>query len=141
MKYTNEDLEVLFDKTDGRCHCCHKKLCFPNYGRPGTRGAWEMDHSRARKLGGSNHFNNLFPACIRCNRTKSTKSSRTMRAQVGKRMAPMSAKRERDARRGRALSAGGAGGIVGLALGGPAGALFVGILGGLAGYNSDLYER
>jgi hypothetical protein len=57
-----ERLNRIYDKTDGYCHICHKKLSFSNYACCGAKGAWEIDHSNAKINGGSNHLNNLFPA-------------------------------------------------------------------------------
>jgi 5-methylcytosine-specific restriction endonuclease McrA len=36
----------------------------------GERGVWEVEHSVARAKCGSNHGNNLYAACITCNRSK-----------------------------------------------------------------------
>ena len=70
---------------------CHKRLVWRNYGRPEARGAWEVEHSRPRAWGGSDRLNNLYPACVRCNREKgSRRTNREMRARHGKRRAPLS---------------------------------------------------
>ena len=66
-QYNPDRLERIYRRTDGRCHICRKKLSLVNYGRAGERGAWQIDHSRARVKGGSDHLNNLFPACIPSN--------------------------------------------------------------------------
>jgi 5-methylcytosine-specific restriction endonuclease McrA len=55
------------------------KLAFTNYGKRGARAAWEVDHSRAKANGGTDHLNNLMPACIPCNREKGTLTSRAMK--------------------------------------------------------------
>ncbi|MBE7439249.1 MAG: HNH endonuclease [Spirochaetales bacterium] len=130
MGYSNRQLDDIYDKTDGRCHLCGKKLAISNYGIIGTRGAWEVEHSVPRARGGSSHLNNLYPACIPCNREKGTRSSRTHRKYSAIRRAPMSAKRKtRERRKVTAwstvlLSLGGA------AIGGGRGFL----VGGLVGY-------
>jgi len=73
-------------------------LSFWNYGLHGERGAWEIEHSVAQARGGTHHGNNLFAACISCNRSKGHCSSRTARRQHGFQCAPYSArKRKRNA--------------------------------------------
>lgn len=83
LKYSNEQKRKIYDRTDGYCHLCGKRLSFSNYGKHGARGAWSVDHSKAQALGGSDHSNNLFPACIPCNIRKGTRSSRSMRQENG----------------------------------------------------------
>ena len=70
MGWSNEILNVIYDKTDGRCHYCGKKICWKNYGAPGERGAWEVDHSNPRTLGGTDRMSNLWAACVERNRDK-----------------------------------------------------------------------
>jgi len=79
MVYDNETLNCIYEKTEGHCHICGKKLSFSNYHRLGRTGAWEVDHSVPVAKGGTDHLNNLFPACIACNREKGTVTSRTAR--------------------------------------------------------------
>lgn len=68
MAYSEDRLNDIFDKTDGYCHCCEKKLAWGNYGVFGAKGAWEVGHGVARSRGGTDHLNNLHPLCIPCNR-------------------------------------------------------------------------
>lgn len=72
MGFTNEEINYVYDKTDGYCYYCGKRLSFTNYGRYGSHGAWQIDHSRARATGGSNYLRNLVPACTKCNQDKGT---------------------------------------------------------------------
>jgi len=90
MSFKNEVLNSVFDKTAGRCHLCRKSLAFSKYGKHGTRGAWHIEHSHPKALGGTDHLNNLFPACISCNLEKGTESTRTIRRKHGLRRAPYS---------------------------------------------------
>ena len=76
MGYKWEDLEYIYNKTGGYCYHCGKKIAWSNYGNPGAKGAWEVDHSRPRSRGGSDYFRNLNPPCIPCNRSKGTRHSR-----------------------------------------------------------------
>jgi hypothetical protein len=137
MRYDIEILRRIYDRTDGHCHICGKKLSFVNYAIPSDRGAWEVEHSVAKAVGGTNHLNNLFPACISCNRAKGTGTSRAARAQYSRKRAPMSKDRKENIRGNSALAGMGLGAIVGGLLGGPPGAFIGGALGGLIGHNSD----
>jgi 5-methylcytosine-specific restriction endonuclease McrA len=70
MGYTDEELSYIYDKNNGYCWHCRKKLAFTNYGRYGRKGAWEVDHSNPISKGGTDYFRNLVPACVECNRSK-----------------------------------------------------------------------
>jgi len=74
MRLSAEVLSEIFDKTDGHCYYCGKQLAWKNYGKVGKRGAWEVDHSRAKSKGGSDYVRNLVPACVEDNRDKSNKT-------------------------------------------------------------------
>jgi hypothetical protein len=91
MSYESEVLRRIFKRTEGRCHLCRKALCFNNYGRAGSRAAWEIEHSHARANGGSDHGNNLYAACVGCNRVKGKLSSRAARRQNGFTRSPFTA--------------------------------------------------
>jgi len=112
------DRDMIYDRTAGRCHICGKRLARKNYGKHGQRGAWEIEHSVARARGGSDHGNNLYPACISCNRAKGTVTSRTARARNGRTRAPLSKQRRGQVRASRAVG----GGLLGLAAAGLVGA-------------------
>ena len=72
-RWSDKQLNDIFDETDGICYLCGKKLAWKNYGDPGERGAWEVEHMRPLSRGGSNSVKrNLLPACIPCNRKKGT---------------------------------------------------------------------
>ncbi len=106
MKFTDEQLEIIFDKTCGECHICRKRMCFSNYGQFGQRGAWEVEHSNARANGGTHSLNNLYAAHIRCNRSKGKCSTRSARGRHGYRCAPYSQPRkERNAWTGAGVAA------------------------------------
>lgn len=83
MAYDDDRLNRIYYKTDGYCHLCGKKLSRNNYGSNGSKGAWEVDHSIAKANGGTNHLNNLFPACIPCNNEKGTYHKQTIRKRKG----------------------------------------------------------
>jgi len=69
--YSNERLNQIFDKKNGRCRHCGKQLAFSNYGIRGARGGWEVDHSVPKSKGGSDNLRNLWPTCWTCNLDKS----------------------------------------------------------------------
>ncbi len=129
MGYDAKRLAAIFRKTDGHCHICGKKLNRNNYGKATTRAAWEVEHSLPAARGGTDHLNNLFPACIACNRGKQDGSTRTARAGHGRKAAPLSAERKKGIRRRNAVVGAGVGGMGALALGasGPVGLAVAGI--------------
>ncbi|MFI5417338.1 MAG: HNH endonuclease [Candidatus Lutacidiplasmatales archaeon] len=69
----------VFERTDGCCAYCGKPLAWRNYGSPGTRGAWEVDHQVPISRGGTNSLRNLSAACIPCNRSKSDRHATSYR--------------------------------------------------------------
>lgn len=98
MNREEAELRAIYERTEGHCHLCRKRLSFCNYGAFGKRGAWEIEHSIAQARGGTDHLNNLFAACISCNRSKGDWSSKTARRQHGYECAPYSSrKRKRNA--------------------------------------------
>lgn len=103
MKREEAQLRTIYDRTEGQCHICRKRLSFRNYGLFGKRGAWEIEHSVAQARGGTDHLNNLFAACISCNRSKGDCYSRTARRKNGYECAPYSSRKRK---RNAALGAG-----------------------------------
>src|SRR5712692_1479397 len=114
MSYDTETLRRIYDRTNGPCHVCRKKLSFVNYGRPGAKASWHVEHSVARARGGTDHLNNLFLACIVCNQDKGTATSRTARGWYGRKRAPLSRERRDEAKKSTTV----VGGLVGSLLGG-----------------------
>ena len=98
MRFADDELTDIFDRTDGDYHICDRKLAFGNYGRFGERGAWEVEHSNPKVRGGTNRRSNLYAACISCNREKRDGSTRSARAKYGRTAAPLSANRKNDLR-------------------------------------------
>ncbi|WP_051258320.1 HNH endonuclease [Teredinibacter turnerae] len=94
MGFSVEKRQAAYDRTDGHCHICRKKLAFENYGTLNGRGAWEIEHSKPRSKGGTDHGNNLYAACISCNRSKNNGSTRAARAKNGFKAAPYSQKKK-----------------------------------------------
>ena len=83
MSFDPDTLRQIYDRTEGKCHLCRKKLAFANYALAGSRGAWEIEHSVPRSKGGTDRLNNLYAACIGCNRDKCDSSTSTIRSKNG----------------------------------------------------------
>ena len=133
MAYDTERLNLIFDKTDGNCHICHKRLVFKNYDQFGARGAWEVEHSKPQAAGGTHHLNNLFPACISCNRAKGVGSTRSARSAHGHTRAPYSLEEKAKIRNRNTIVGATSGAVVGGAVAGPVGAVVGAMVGGAAG--------
>ena len=127
------DRRLIYERTDGCCHICRKGLVFSNYAQFGHRGAWEIDHSKAIANGGSNHGNNLYPACISCNRSKGKHSSRSARKIHGHTRAPSSKQANNRAKQQRIAAGIMTGGLLGLSVASIPGALIGAIAGGAIG--------
>lgn len=82
MAYNLRVLAEIFEKTDGHCHICNGKLEFEDYGKTDAPGAWEVDHHEPLAKGGTDHLDNLFPACSTCNRSKQDSSTETARRKL-----------------------------------------------------------
>lgn len=136
MRFANDQRNNVYDRTSGKCHLCGRKLSFHNYGLFGARGAWEVEHSNPKSRGGTNRLNNLYPACISCNRAKNNRSTRSARAVYGKRKAPLSVGARRKAKVQNAVVAGILGAVAG-SIFGPGGAILGGALGAGLGHNQD----
>ena len=134
---SNQELIDIFDGTSGKCHLCHKRLAWKNYGVPNARGAWHVDHSRPRQRGGSDYRRNLKPACIKCNCSKRDGSTRTYRSRHGKTRAPLSREHRRHAQFWNGVGFGGLGWLAGRALFGPGPAILAGLLGLALGSSAD----
>ncbi len=130
-------LKKIFAKTDGRCHICHRKLSFQNYGKQGATGSWHKEHSVPKAKGGTDHLNNLFAACIECNVEKGTLTSRTARSYNGNARAPYSKQKKKELKENNTATGVFVGGGIGFAIGGPIGMLIGATLGGAIGNNNS----
>lgn len=137
MRYSNERLNDIYDRTNGRCHICSKKLAFKNYGSlEGLRGAWEVEHSNPKSKGGTDRLSNLYAACISCNRSKGANSTKSARKRNGRTAAPLSAEKIRARRADNAVVGGIIGGLAGL-LGGPIGVAIGAGIGAAIGHDQE----
>lgn len=133
MRYSDEQLEAIFNRTDGNCHLCGKKLCIGNYALLGRRGSWEVEHSIPRCKGGSDRLCNLYAAHITCNREKRTVTTRTARAWNGRTKAPLSKSRKEEIQSNNRWGFSAAGALSGAAVAGPAGLVIGAVIGALVG--------
>lgn len=131
-KFDDETKIKVYEKTDGCCHLCHKKIAKKNYGVIGARGAWEIDHSKPASKGGSNHMNNYQPACIACNRKKGNSSTQSARRINGVKALPKSKQQKVEIRKRKVLGSAGAGALVGMRFG-PIGGLVGAVAGAIVG--------
>lgn len=134
-KFDDNTKLKVYEKTDGCCHLCHKKIAKKNYGAIGARGAWEIDHSKPASKGGSNHMNNYQPACIPCNRKKGNSSTQSARRIHGVTVLPKSKQQKVEIRKRKTLGGAGAGAVVGMRFG-PIGAIVGAVAGALIGSNT-----
>jgi 5-methylcytosine-specific restriction endonuclease McrA len=125
----SDTLNSIYDKTNGHCHLCHKKLSFKNYGVYGAKASWHIEHSIPRAKGGTDNLNNLFPACIPCNLEKGKLHNRTIRARKGTNRAPYSKNKIDKLKNDNATGFGAVGCIIGASVGGSFGAIFGALLG------------
>lgn len=138
MGFSDEQLNRIYDRTDGRCHICGGGLAFRNYGLAGARGPWEVDHSHPRAKGGTDRSNNLYAAHISCNRGKGAGSTKAARRRHGLVRAPLSAEEREGARRANAADGALVGGIAGLlVLRNPTAALLAAAICAMAAYDAD----
>ena len=123
----NQERKIaIYNKTNGCCHICHKKLALKNHGKNNEKGAWHIEHSRARANGGTDHLNNLFAACIPCNLEKGVLHTRTARKRNGTTRAPHCKAKKEQIRNDNAVK-GGAIGLLTTALFGLNPAVIIGV--------------
>ena len=65
-------LRLIFQRTQGHCHFCGDPLDFEKRGwREGDlTGYWEIDHIIQRAKDGAPSIDNCLPACTMCNRLR-----------------------------------------------------------------------
>ena len=133
MSYSQQKLQNIFESTTGRCHLCHSSLQFEKYA-----DEWEVDHSKAKANGGTDHGNNLYPACKSCNRARRDRPASKVRKENGVTGIPLSQTQRRKERKQNGLTYGGLGALaVGLMAGSPAGLVIGAAVGGSIGYSKD----
>ena len=137
MSFDKQTLSRIYRRASGYCHLCHAKLSLKNYGQPGKRSAWQVEHSVPRSKGGTDHLNNLFAACVSCNLDKSNRTTRTARGWNGKICAPLSLERRKQAKLKNGFAGALAGGIAWGAIAGPVGAIVGAVTGACVGSSTN----
>lgn len=132
MKFTEQQLRKIFEKTDGYCHLCHKKLAFKNRGKNGERGAWHVEHTNAKANGGTDHLNNLMASCISCNLEKGVRPVKVIRSKKAVSRAPYSKKKKEILKKQNITTGYILGGVLGSTIG-PVGMFLGSTFGGLIG--------
>lgn len=79
MKKKSRD---VYNKTQGRCRYCGKPLVIKIADEPIGHDTFAPDHVIPRCQGGSNHIDNLLPACWICNSAKGMKDVEQYRTHV-----------------------------------------------------------
>jgi hypothetical protein len=132
---SDDRLNAIYDKTDGRCHLCYAKLSYHNYGVHSAKGSWHVEHSKPKVKGGTDHLNNLLPACISCNLGKGTLHTRTVRKWNGVTRAPYSKAKKEKIKNDNMVGFGALGFVVGAGIGGPIGGIIGATIGSKIGKN------
>lgn len=132
MKFSEQQLRKIFEKTDGYCHLCHKKLAFKNRGKYGERGAWHVEHTKAKAIGGTDHLNNLMASCISCNLEKGVWPAKVIRYKKAVARAPYSKKMKEYLKKQNITTGYILGGVLGSTIG-PVGMILGSTFGGLIG--------
>lgn len=136
-KFTDDQLDRIYARTGGHCHICRGRMARANYGRPGTRGEWSVDHSVPQVKGGSHHLNNLYAAHWSCNSSKGAGANRSARAVHGYRQAPLAHSAKKEAVAGNAIAGGALGLLAGALIGGPVAAVICLTIGACVGADAD----
>lgn len=126
----------IYQKTDGYCHLCHTKLSFKNYNNHGQKGCWNVEHSIPKSSGGTDHLNNLYPACTSCNFSKGNTTTRRVRKANKVNRAPYSKDKKQSIRTSNTVLGAGSGAIIG-SLFGPGGVALGAFIGGAIGSNNS----
>jgi len=137
MKFTKDQLKTIYDRTTGYCHICGKKLAFKNYADFNARASWEVEHSNPQANGGTHHLNNLYAACISCNRSKGKTSTKTVRIRNGRTSAPLSVPKRKEAKASNAFVGGATGALIGGRIAGLPGAAVGALVGAVFGHNRN----
>ncbi len=83
-RYTDEQLERIFNKYCGKCFFCSCRLKFAAYGNRRHSKGWEVDHGNPSSKGGKHDARNWKLACWRCNSQKGNKTSTEYRTYLKK---------------------------------------------------------
>lgn len=76
MGFSEETKRKGFERAEGCCELCGKKLVFNNRGRTGGRGSWEAHHKTPRAQGGADSLRNCMIICYECHQQPQKAASR-----------------------------------------------------------------
>ena len=82
--WTDEELNIIFDRTSGHCWFCKHPLKWSHYGDRSFAMGWEVDHRVAVANGGTDDISNLIPACWTCNNAKATRNANRFYRDIGR---------------------------------------------------------
>jgi len=66
MVFSEDVVKNAFDKVNGYCQICGKKLIFNSRGNAEARGAWEARHIKPVSEGGKDEVRNCMVLCMEC---------------------------------------------------------------------------
>lgn len=68
-----QDREIVYSKYNGHCAYCGKKIDYIDM---------QVDHQNAKRNGGADNIENLFPSCRRCNHYKRAQGLESFREYI-----------------------------------------------------------
>jgi len=66
MAFTEDVVKNAFDKVNGYCQACGKKLIYANRGNAVGRGGWDAKHIKPVSEGGKDEVRNCMILCMDC---------------------------------------------------------------------------
>jgi len=66
MVFTEDVVKNAFDRVNGYCQVCGKKLVYANRGSVEGRGGWEARHIKPVIEGGKDEVRNCMVVCMGC---------------------------------------------------------------------------
>ena len=85
LGFDNETINYVYEKTDGYCYYCSKRLSFKNYGEPGNHGAWEIDHSKPKSKAAPIIVGIWFPHVLSATGTKAQEEAQATKESLNPR--------------------------------------------------------
>ena len=81
MGFTEDTKRNAFERANGCCEICGKRLVFGNRGRNGGRGSWEAHHKKPKSEGGTDTLRNCMILCYQCHQQPQKAVSRKSKNQ------------------------------------------------------------
>lgn len=73
MKYSDDELMWIFNRSDGRCFYCGAEVSFHAYQAFGQRNAWLVDRFVPSERGGTDQIFNWVASCPACSFDKGSR--------------------------------------------------------------------